>query len=831
MAQPSFIPRQTPLDDPDGIASLLRTGLAQLQRLSGNRWTDYNLHDPGVTLLELLCFALTDLMYRADFDVADYLTQPDGRLDFAAQGLMPPERIFPARPCTRQDYQRVIQDAVDDVERAWVTSDAQGRHRIDLLLSESARQRCEHYPALRDETIAAVTQVYHRNRNLCEDLADVRIIDSRGLTLYADIELQRHDNAEVLAAEIYVQAVQWLRGESVSNGSVTDDRHDEASLIDDHPTPDADPISTAKPVSALYTRLISIEGISHIRQLRLLPSSADEAAADGAVTHLNPGDWFLLPKKHDDIHLSLTHQSHPLPIDFSAMSIRLVRRQLQSGALREQIRRQAAALTPPPQGRWRALADYRSIQALFPAVYRLDAPRFPAAMNQQEQRQIQQFRGYLLLFEQLMANFCANLANLRALFSPALDTGRSYAFGLLSDEQFRGVDDLYPDDAASRFSALLAAIDHYPDRKGRVLDYLLALYGETLDARLWHQPGDASDDDAHNHRQLDYPSRFIQSIDHLTRDRGAGFNTCRPMTHRKNRGGFTERVALLLGMDDAGAWPYSQALARQGWRFSDAGDVPHHAGSPSPLQSLDRPALDRLLDVPLREAPAPGSAEAAATARDLHALCRHLLPVTLLQHGVTLARYRIAPPRTGSRYQALFRLSPTADARNTQWLYLGDSSRPAQLVHFINQLRRTLIQLNQQCEGVYVVEHLLLRPTLHPGHLGGDRFNGQLSLILPGYTARGGDPVFRGQAEALIARQCPAHLLPRCHWLGLDAMNAFEPLWLAWLDARRHFPGQPPCDEAAARLMALLQSLNSPSPLSQPSFSNPLFSQPQGPDA
>ncbi len=853
MAQPSFIPRQAPHDDPDSVASLLRAGLEQVQRLSGNRWTDYNLHDPGVTLLELLCFALTDLIYRTDFEVADYLTQPDGHLDFAAQGLMLPEQIFPPRPCTRLDYQQAVLDAMNEVEQAWVTPDGQGRYHIDLLLTEAARQRCDHHPALRDDIVDAASHLYHRARNLGEDLAGVRIIDSRGLRLHADIELHYydntnydntnnlHDNADNLAAEIYFQAEQWLRGDEADGhtashadnyadsypdnyadsyaDSYADNYVDNYAYnyTDHHGAPGNERVAAVRPLSALYTRLINIDGVGHIRQLQLIPQPCRDGHPDNAQDHFSPGDWILLPKKHDDINLNLTHQGHPLSIDFSAMSIRLVRRKAQNGTLHEQIRRQTAALIPPPHGIWRELADYRSIQSLFPGVYRLDAPRVPTALNRQEQAQIQQFRGYLLLFEQLMANFCANLANLRDLFSPATDAGRSYAFNLLDDEQFRGVDLLYPDDAAARFHHLLAEVDHYPDRKGRLLDYLLALYGETLDARLWRQPGEASDQRVQSRQQLEYQRRFIQAIDRLTRDRGAGFNTRRPMTERENRGGFADRVALLLGMDDADAWPYSQTLARQGWQLMADDAFLHSAAGQSHLQWLDQSALDSLLDVPLSDA-APGSADAAA-ARDVLALRLRPLPVDLLQRGVMLAHYRILPPDAGGFYQALFRLSAAPGSQNGLWLYLGASSQPAHLVRVINQLRRELIRLNQRCEGVYVVEHLLLRPA-HGGddvRADSDPFPGQISLILPGYTARGGNPVFRAQAEALIARQCPAHLLPRCHWLDIHATVEFETAWLAWLDARREAPGQPSCDDAAARLTALLQSLHAQSPTSQPS--------------
>ena len=66
MTDPVYIERIQP--DPEGLDfnGLKRKGLKLLQKLSGKAWTDYNLHDPGVTILEVLCYALTDLVYRTE---------------------------------------------------------------------------------------------------------------------------------------------------------------------------------------------------------------------------------------------------------------------------------------------------------------------------------------------------------------------------------------------------------------------------------------------------------------------------------------------------------------------------------------------------------------------------------------------------------------------------------------------------------------------------------------------------------------------------------------------------------------------------------------------
>ena len=46
-------PRQGPqaLD----YALLRQEGIDLIARLAGKRWTDYNSHDPGITILEALC--------------------------------------------------------------------------------------------------------------------------------------------------------------------------------------------------------------------------------------------------------------------------------------------------------------------------------------------------------------------------------------------------------------------------------------------------------------------------------------------------------------------------------------------------------------------------------------------------------------------------------------------------------------------------------------------------------------------------------------------------------------------------------------------------------
>ena len=73
MSELKTISKETPDQLSLQFDKLRELGLARVQDLSKEVWTDYNLHDPGVTTLEALCYAITDLGYRLTFDIQDLL--------------------------------------------------------------------------------------------------------------------------------------------------------------------------------------------------------------------------------------------------------------------------------------------------------------------------------------------------------------------------------------------------------------------------------------------------------------------------------------------------------------------------------------------------------------------------------------------------------------------------------------------------------------------------------------------------------------------------------------------------------------------------------------
>ncbi len=87
---------------------LQRQTLTELQRLSGEVWTDYNSGDPGVTIADAANYAPTEIDYKLNFAPEDYLAGRDGTWMGERYGLFPAGVVYPSAPVTAEDYRRAI---------------------------------------------------------------------------------------------------------------------------------------------------------------------------------------------------------------------------------------------------------------------------------------------------------------------------------------------------------------------------------------------------------------------------------------------------------------------------------------------------------------------------------------------------------------------------------------------------------------------------------------------------------------------------------------------------------------------------------------------------
>lgn len=181
-----------------------------------------------------------------------------------------------------------------------------------------------------------------------------------------------------------------------------------------------------------------------------------------------------------------------------------------------------------------------------------------------------------------------------------------------------------------------------------------------------------------------------------------------------------------------------------------------------------------------------------------------VLSDTILRNGIFLDRYRVATQNEGSGFPVVFR-------QNARELWRQIASYPTQeeAIRAVNNLRRLLIRLSVNSEGLHIIEHLLLRPLGSSGlealadpEAQREFYSFKLSVFFPSWTARFNDPGFRRLAETTVGDNCPAHVHPECYWLDFPQMRRLEELRQRWLADRNHTGSSPEETDKASQKLA-----------------------------
>jgi hypothetical protein len=564
MMDESFIRKLQP--DPDGLDfdGLRKEGIRLVQEMSGDVWTDYNLHDPGVTILEALCYGLTDLAYRSGFDAGDYLASGDGGIDFAKQALYRPDEIFSCRAVTENDYRKLIIDAVPNVDNVWIKrytaqmGDVQGLHYIYVQLSERVKNQGD--ASVRKVYTGLIEKVYAANRNLCEDLAGVEIVERMPYALQGEIEIDGTREPESILAEIYYTCAQYLSPKVGVQSPVEmyKSGHSLEELFSGVLTgqgyiseEELHPWRGQFSIPDLIGRVGRIDGVKNVKHLVFVDGQGNET------------DCIRVGGEHSCLTVACLH----FPLQDNAGGIRLLKsgkayrvtpRNVETEFNRLEFHGQASRRQKQqfdwigammPSADFRNVSEYYSIQNHFPDVYGLNAHGVPDSASPARKAQAMQLKAYLLFFEQVMVNFLQNLEGIPELFSLDEPPKRTRSQQVLRNNAISDVEALYSNGAKqmeSDVAMLLAKFERYGDRRGRVLDYLLGMYGEKLSLNSLRQFWDEGVD-VEGERTANKIS-FLKEMVDLGRNRAAAFDYLKPADDNGNAAGLKKKLTMLLGL-------------------------------------------------------------------------------------------------------------------------------------------------------------------------------------------------------------------------------------------------------------------------------------------
>jgi hypothetical protein len=797
-------------EDEYGFECLKREGLRLVQELSGNVWTDYNNHDPGVTILDQICYALTDLIYRTDFPVADFLTADNGQIDFGAQALHPPEEILPCRPATCDDYRKLIFDRLPEISNVWLSrstdTSGSGLFSIAVRLGPDAARH-------ENEVVEKVRRVYSQARNLCEDLAGITVVKEEECELHARIEVAGGgEPADILAGIYHACSMHIAAGirphrldESLASGLALDELFDGPAtghgiVWDSELDKDGEEILIAD----LFAVIKGVAGVNNVKRLWLRKGGQDyfDAIENGRETAMLR---LYIPAQPEDIGVRLESASgRDLLVPFQEFRTRFNDLDFMHRSLRLSPD-DLSAVYPPPHGVRRNLQDYYSIQNQFPAVFGINAYGVPESAPDDVKARAAQLKGYLLLFDQIMANFTANLQQVGKLFAGDQSGCRTYFSQVVENKGNPPLDQIYPKDPAQALTALIHQYDACHDRKSRILDYLLALYGETFPQHTLRNFTKYAAPHESEEALLNAKMAYLRSVLTVGRDRGGAFDYTEDPGNMGNVAGFKQRISLLLGFNDFLHRSLTRSIARHKL---------HLRAVPADVTTDDGEArfavVPATIDVEQEFESVPLIIAAKSVGAELLLEeCRALLPgldavfpEQLLRSGVSLDNFRMAEQRDTGAVSVVFRDEDAGGWRNLALFPDVESA-----ITTINALRRLCIQLNIESEGVHIVEHILLRPMAAPQHretVDTDFYSFRMSLLFPAWSARCHDSKFREMAEHVVRMNVPAHICPDIYWLDFQSMGRFEQLHKEWLERKCAGSGYAQLDNAACRVIDFL---------------------------
>jgi hypothetical protein len=814
------IKRLTNERDTLDFSNLRQQGINQLQALAGDVWTDYNLHDPGITILEQLCFGLTELHYQSKIPVADYLANERGQIEYHQYALYKPQDIFPTRPVTVEDYCKRILDAVPEIDAVRIdTVDEPGHfgaclYDISLKLLQPLTGP-EYSDDYKHQVRQKVASVYAGNRNLGEDIYRIQIEQSRSCFLKGVIETTGTRNSADIYADVFFQVARKISSniridryealaleqdlESIFNGPLT--RH---GYIDGEGLNNQNP---GKVLDELNGLVAEIDGVKKVYHLELVDAEDKTLDGNDLTEHsyflkfpqdLTQQTWIKIdfnPGKTTDAQGVIKGSSEVQEKLMAEAQRALQKLEFEYRAFRNN-KTDTAQFIVLPQGRQRHHADYYSVQHHFPNIYGINTAGVARGETPQRKIQAQQLKAYLYPFEQLMANMQAHLHQLQELFSLREIPNHSYFAQFLDNHHIPHFAALYKDPAINleKIQAIQSNHDLAFDRKSRALDTLLALYGETfsqealLHFNYYHQ-------EQPEYWAIDNKIRFLLHLVEISQNRHGAANTSQPQWQTSNLSSLHKKINILLGIQQLDSLvPLSQSLAIHNIQL--VGDAPLCKKGPFPEE-------DSAEAVPyLNEQQQQKIQQWTYTPNKVLTLCP-----SMIREGTNIDAYYLRS--TGNTVTVYF-YSRTKKI----WTELKQFPHKSQAVAYVHKFKKIITDLNSNAEGFYLLEHILLRPrkrikaervedyTL----ITDEFFHSRISFIFPNWTARFANPAFRQFAEKTISNQLPAHLFPHIYWLDQEQIHQIDNLYRPWLTALENYESakcsENPLDEAQLASLA-----------------------------
>ncbi|WP_316632408.1 hypothetical protein [uncultured Flavobacterium sp.] len=409
---------KTPLPAHQDFNFLKDEAIDYIQNHIGNQWTNFNPSDPGMTILDQVCYALTELGYCTDFSIPDILTDSHGKLEIENQFYLP-YKILTTSPYTIDDYKKYLIDGIKDIYNVTITAFGTNIppfnrvYQVYLYINPDITVPAE-------LTIICESAFYYLNqcRNIGELFNMPIALKPQDCWIGGKIELQKEvDEQEVLLdLQNKIRSYIFPKIAQASYETLTENGYDSTEIYDGPYLKNgwilSESLTDKKDILKaidLITVIESVNGVVSVSGLQFYQDIKAVSELQSTVNQILSIDIFTSYKNQK---LLLTCNGKDLPVDAVGPL------QLSSCKFEENtsnINNKPSLKLPTSS--FRDINTYYSIQNTFPQQYGLGDDKIEDDSATIQVAQSRQLKGYLTLFDQVLANQFSQLANISKLFS------------------------------------------------------------------------------------------------------------------------------------------------------------------------------------------------------------------------------------------------------------------------------------------------------------------------------------------------------------------------------------------------------------------------------
>lgn len=659
--------------------------------------------------------------------------------------------------------------------------------------------------------VQTAVKTLQNHRNLCEDFMEVTTLDDEEIAFCFDVDVKPETDIEKVQAEMFYAIENYLNP-SVDFYSLREmlDKKIPVDEIFEGPALNNGFVETAQleatqlrsviHTSDIINLLMDIEGVIAIRNFVMTKYDSDGNVMKGFVGM----EWCM----------EITPLHKPV-LSTDKSKVLLFKNQFPFLACYEEVRdtilllhaqRSRAKLKglhsdiPLPEGDQRDTQSYWPVQYDFPLTYGIGEAGLPITATQERIAKQRQFKGYLMFYEQLLADFFSQLANAYKLFSTD-EIVQTYFAQFLKDIKdiepvfnttgiFGKLEDVLAiqdstQNAKNGWQDLYESKDLFEERRNRFLDHLLARFAESFNdyAMLMYSINyDEQTEEKINFSELTAAKiRTLKEYDIISSQRGKAFNyfpqnedftvDATQLWDTTNVSGIEKRISFLTGINDyTRRFLYCikniEIICNEKEVIEEGSTILkcYHSFSVKTLMGL---SMHSVVEYKTKEAALQAVLDVielgADTMNYLFDSTENTLQIIGHSNEVLLESDKTFPDKE----------TAMEDANEFVNEFLADCNDPV---------------------GLHLIEHILLRPRdanldlmqVCPNDCDCpcemDPYSFQASVVLPYWPGHSDNMAFRQYFENKIREEAPAHIKLKVCWLNNDLMREFEIRYKKWIE-------------------------------------------------